>query len=128
MTKLPNDKKHYLCRHKTLNYKLSAWATLVQGDGFIDKHIHEESLISGAYYCKIPKRVANSETKEGYFEHSCLPYNLPPNKSLTKHYIKPEEGKLIIFPSYLYHQTIPHNTDEERISIAFDITPLSWLK
>ena len=42
--------------------------------------------------------------------------------------ICPREGELLIFPSYLYHQTIPHQSDEDRISIAFDLTPKTWLQ
>jgi uncharacterized protein (TIGR02466 family) len=125
---LPDDKTHHMLRHKTLDYHINAWATWIKGDGFIDKHIHEESWISGAYYCKVPKIIENTETHQGYFEYGCIPDDIN-NKIInkTKGYIKPEEGTLVIFPSYLYHQTIPHDSNEDRISIAFDLTPKSWL-
>ena len=35
--------------------------------------------------------------------------------------IKPEEGLMLLFPSYIYHRTLPFAGGEERISIAFDI-------
>ena len=37
--------------------------------------------------------------------------------------ILPEEGMLVLFPSYFYHQTIPFESTEQRISIAFDAVP-----
>ena len=36
---------------------------------------------------------------------------------------RPEEGLMLLFPSYMYHRTIPFETEEERISIAFDVLP-----
>ena len=34
-----------------------------------------------------------------------------------------EEGDILLFPSSLFHRTIPFETDEDRICIAFDISP-----
>ena len=39
----------------------------------------------------------------------------------VKRGIKPIEGLLIIFPSYLDHFVEPSNADEDRISISFDV-------
>lgn len=125
---LPTDMNHHMLRHKTQDYEINSWATWVKGDGYIDKHIHEESWISGAYYCKVPKITETSETKQGYFEYGCIPDDIKISIDKKRGYIQPVEGKLIIFPSYLYHQTIPHESNEDRISIAFDLTPKSWKK
>lgn len=119
---------HHFLRHKTSKYKISSWATLVQGDGFIDKHIHEDSWLSGAYYCCVPNITNNTKQNEGYFEYGCIPEDLTLPINKPRGFIKPLEGKIILFPSYLYHQTIPHNTLDDRISIAFDLTPISWKK
>jgi hypothetical protein len=35
--------------------------------------------------------------------------------------IRPEEGLMVLFPSYFYHGTVPLESDEVRISIAFDV-------
>lgn len=128
INELPNDLQHHMLRHKTSNYEINSWATWVKGDGFIDKHIHEESWISGAYYCKVPKITIAAQNREGYFEYGCVPNDIQIEIDKKRGYVQPIEGKLVIFPSYLYHQTIPHQTTEDRISIAFDLTPLSWKK
>ncbi|MFQ6018117.1 MAG: putative 2OG-Fe(II) oxygenase, partial [Kiloniellaceae bacterium] len=36
---------------------------------------------------------------------------------------QPEEGLMLLFPSYFYHRTIKFETAETRISIAFDVVP-----
>jgi hypothetical protein len=37
------------------------------------------------------------------------------------HKIEPKEGMLLLFPPYLEHMVEPSKTDEERISISFDL-------
>ena len=37
--------------------------------------------------------------------------------------VHPEAGLLALFPSFLYHRTVPYHADEERLSIAFDLLP-----
>ena len=37
--------------------------------------------------------------------------------------IKPQEGMMVLFPAYLYHATVPFNSRQRRISIAFDVLP-----
>ncbi len=36
---------------------------------------------------------------------------------------QPEEGLMLLFPSYFYHRTVPFEAAEERISISFDVKP-----
>jgi uncharacterized protein (TIGR02466 family) len=35
-------------------------------------------------------------------------------------HVQPEEGTLIVFPSWLNHLVLPNEGEEERISIAFN--------
>ena len=35
----------------------------------------------------------------------------------------PSKGDLVLFPSSLFHRTIPFDSKEERLCIAFDIVP-----
>tara|TARA_B110000305_G_scaffold32642_1_gene31776 strand:+ start:227 stop:376 length:150 start_codon:yes stop_codon:yes gene_type:complete len=43
--------------------------------------------------------------------------------TFPKKVIKPKEGDVIFFPSSVFHRTIPFESDEERICIAFDLKP-----
>ena len=40
----------------------------------------------------------------------------------AKKKIRPAAGEIVIFPSYLMHWVYPNETDEERVSIAFNAT------
>jgi len=35
--------------------------------------------------------------------------------------VEPKEGRLVLFPSWLTHRVSVNRTDEERISIAFNL-------
>ena len=62
------------------------------------------------------------EPNAGWIEFNRPGYGLPllgGEKFLRK--IKPEPGLVILFPSYVWHGTIPFSTGGERISIAFDV-------
>jgi hypothetical protein len=37
--------------------------------------------------------------------------------------VRPEEGLLVLFPSYFFHHTIPFEGEGTRISVAFDFIP-----
>jgi hypothetical protein len=37
------------------------------------------------------------------------------------HRLQPREGRLLIFPGYFFHNTIPFVSTQRRISIAFDL-------
>ncbi|MDX1570535.1 MAG: tetratricopeptide repeat protein [Xanthomonadales bacterium] len=106
------------------DYELNVWATLVHGGGNIDTHIHEESWLSGAYYVELPSDLGRDEADPaGWIEfgrpHTDVPF--APDSYLEL--IRPEPGLLLLFPSYLFHRTIPHRSEDRRISISFDLVP-----
>jgi hypothetical protein len=37
--------------------------------------------------------------------------------------IRPEVGQLVLFPSYLWHGTVPFDDAAPRITVAFDAVP-----
>ena len=41
----------------------------------------------------------------------------------AEHYVRPEPGLLALFPSYMWHGTVPFGGEEPRLTIAFDIVP-----
>jgi hypothetical protein len=42
-------------------------------------------------------------------------------------HVLPKVGDIVLFPSSLFHRTIPFNTNEERICIAFDLKPATQI-
>lgn len=103
-------------------YRLELWATLTQDGGNIDTHIHEESWLSGAYYVQLPTCVDGGE-QQGWIEFGRPHAEIPMPTGMPLRLEKPQTGTLLLFPSYLFHRTIAHQTSERRISISFDLIP-----
>jgi len=103
-------------------YRLHVWATQAAERGFIDTHIHEDSWLSGAYYVELPPAIRDDDdTHAGWIEFgrpfASLPQ--PPDDALRQ--LCPQVGTLLLFPSYLFHRTLPYAGAGERISISFDL-------
>jgi uncharacterized protein (TIGR02466 family) len=104
----------------------SSWYVNMQRGGHLTAHIHEIGWISGAVYLSMPSRAG----MEGAFEYGIHGDNYPiqpPKNELDfpTGCILPNVGDIVLFPSSLFHRTIPFNADEKRICIAFDLKPHS---
>ena len=101
----------------------SAWYVKMQLGGHLSSHIHEDGWISGAVYLAIPKD-SGADKQEGAIELSTDGDEYPRlHDGFEKKVILPNVGDVIFFPSSVFHRTIPFNSKEERICIAFDIKP-----
>lgn len=99
----------------------SSWYVKMQQGGHLNGHIHEIGWISGAVYLAIPE-TENEE--EGAFEYGTHGDDYPQkHQNFPTKYIKPSVGDIVLFPSSLFHRTIPFNTNQERICVAFDLKP-----
>ena len=107
---------------KKINF-ISAWYIKMQSGGHLGSHIHENGWISGAAYLTIPKD-SDSEGCEGAIELSAYNDKYPRlHDEFEKKVILPKAGDVVFFPSSVFHRTIPFNSKEERICIAFDVMP-----
>ena len=104
---------------KTLT--LSGWFIRLIKGGHQAEHIHSGAWLSGIFYLQMPKCT---DQEEGSIELGLWGYDYPIlNKSYPKNRFYPKNGGIILFPSSLFHRTIPFHSDEERMSIAFDLRP-----
>lgn len=100
----------------------SSWYVKMRKGGHLDPHIHEIGWISGAVYLAMPKNKQRPE--EGNFEYGTHGDQYPQkHQQFPSALIAPEVGDIVLFPSSLFHRTIPFSSDEERICIAFDLKP-----
>ncbi len=99
-----------------------AWSVRLLGEGFHTNHIHTEGWISSALYVALPDEVQAAENTAGHIQFgvpmSELGLDLP-----AKRIIRPEVGTLVLFPSYMWHGTIPFHSEQPRITVAFDLIP-----
>src|SRR5579875_1289798 len=108
-------------------WKLHGWAVVLRAGGYQLAHFHPAAVVSGVYYVQIPGAVKSTEAGEAGFIKFGDPYggmagSHAPSPPLTAT-VKPEEGKLILFPAYFWHHTIPFEDSRDRICIAFDVIP-----
>lgn len=100
----------------------SSWYVRLRRGGYVDRHIHEVGWISGAVYLVLPKD--KKDPTEGCFEYGLHGDNYPQkHNNFPVGIATPSVGDIVLFPSSLFHRTIPFNSNEERICIAFDLKP-----
>jgi hypothetical protein len=86
--------------------------------------MHSQGWMSSAFYIALPPSVAaGAEGSAGCIQFGSPPVelglDLPPQRI-----VHPREGWLALFPSYLWHGTVPFADSEPRITAAFDVVML----
>jgi tetratricopeptide (TPR) repeat protein len=99
-----------------------AWSVLLKPNGFHVDHFHPDGWISSAFYVETPKAALETEDRQGWIKFGQPPFSFEPAQP-PEHFVKPEPGLLVLFPSYMWHGTVPFTSDERRMSIAFDLLP-----
>lgn len=107
----------------TGDYRLNGcWSVRLAPGGFHEHHIHPKGWYSSACYIETPP-VVDAGGREGWLALAQPPFpTSPPLEPLR--YEKPEPGKLVLFPSCLWHGTVPFGGDQPRLTVAFDIVPV----
>ena len=104
-------------------FKLYGWHVRYLKKGMQKHHIHPDGWISGSFYIKMPKNISNNE---GAIQFNIRGFNYPVHnkeKKIPNFEYVPKNGDLVLFPSSLFHNTVPYSSDEQRQMIAFDIRP-----
>ena len=122
--RMPDDSTHPLYRRKRPQFAYSAsWSSRLRDCGFHTNHVHPKGWISSAYYVAVPDAAENAEAKEGWIKFG--EPNLPSGiKDSVRRIVQPRPGLLVLFPSYLWHGTLPFRSGESRTTIAFDAIPV----
>ncbi|WP_297803546.1 putative 2OG-Fe(II) oxygenase, partial [uncultured Brevundimonas sp.] len=97
------------------------WSIRLRSGGFHEAHIHSNGWLSSACYIDLPPAVDRGGT-EGWIGFGVPPYRMAkPLEPLKVE--KPEPGKLVLFPSCMWHGTLPFEDERHRLTIAFDLVP-----
>ena len=113
----PNHPLLGLRRDRRLRFA-GSWSVRLRAGGNHANHVHPQGWISSALYIALPD---SESERRGWLTlgqpQASLGLALAPS-----HYVEPRPGRLVLFPSWLWHGTIPFETGE-RLTIAFDIAP-----
>ena len=121
---LPDDPTHpFLSRKSAALSIVGSWSVRLRGGGGHHvSHYHQNGWMSSAYYARLPS--ATSATRaghEGWIQFGVPPaiygLDLPPRRL-----VEPEVGKLVLFPSFMLHGTVPFHAGD-RLTAAFDYQP-----
>lgn len=112
------DMRHPLLRRKRGDIGVTdSWSVRLLDGGYHVSHIHPAGTLSAAFYVSLPPRC-ESQPQAGWLTIGAPPEDLntglPPLRVM-----EPKRGRLILFPSYLWHGTLPF-PEGERITVAFD--------
>ena len=120
---LGQDPSHPHLSRKTGRWRMQgAWSVrLVKGGSHVN-HIHPEGWISSAFYVVVPPSVRpESNSAEGWITFG-EPF-FPVDGIASERAVCPKAGRLVLFPSYMWHGVNAFTEDAERISVAFDLVP-----
>ena len=102
-------------------YRLTLIASILTAGGRHPPHIHESAWLSGVYYVAVPPQIgAESTDHGGWLEFGRPDHDLPEGSTFRCVSHPPRAGTALLFPSYVFHGTLPFDGPGERIGIAFD--------
>ena len=100
------------------------WANINPSGGYNRPHLHPNSHFSGVYYIKAPKnsgQIVFNDPRTA--SHMVMPNRIketPPSHLWREVRVDPLEGRIIIFPAWLWHGVEPNLSEEIRISVSFN--------
>ena len=110
------------CRYDEA-YITSCWAN-VNRQGYSHRdHVHPNNLLSGVSYVKIPARSGSIVFSDPRPQAHVLAPSVKEytNINSNEYRIEAQAGRLVLFPSWLQHMVETNQSNEERISIAFNV-------
>jgi uncharacterized protein (TIGR02466 family) len=106
--------------------RLSVWGVIMHEGGHQVPHIHPSAWLSGVYYVEVPDIVRDDDPAHaGWIEFGRAPGDIHVRADPSVHVFRPIAGKMFLFPSHFYHRTVPLPAGGRRISIAFDVMPVT---
>jgi len=117
------------CRNAGLqeNIIVNSWCNILNEGGYVRRHRHEKSILSGAYY-----PTSDADDTPLFLENPNTVFKMTETKEFDTEFnwekagFTVETGKLLLWPSHLYHLT-ERNRSKERFTISFNTLDRSYL-
>lgn len=98
-----------------------SWSVRLRSGGQHANHVHPQGWISSALYIALPPRAPGQSGDAGWLAlgqpADNLAVALDPRRK-----VEPAPGRLVLFPSWMWHGTVPF-ANGERLTVAFDVRP-----
>lgn len=126
VSELKADSEHPLLRRNTNKFEISgSWSVKLRANGFHVNHVHPAGWVSSSCYISIPSSVnSDNKEKQGAIKFGESPLQLG-SREVVERTIIPQPGMVVLFPSYMWHGTIPFNGEvgDFRLTSPFDVAP-----
>jgi tetratricopeptide (TPR) repeat protein len=122
IAELPSNPSHPFLSRRSNAFRYSgSWSSRLTDGGYHTNHLHRGGWISSCYYVRLPEAVADGKDRQGWITFGQPDFE---NGPAIRRTIQPEVGRLILFPSYTWHGTLPFQSETPRTTIAFDALPI----
>jgi Flp pilus assembly protein TadD len=95
------------------------WSVKLERRGFHVNHLHPKGWLSSAYYVSVGRHASAATHGAGDLKLGEPALPVPGAEPALR--IRPRPGRLVLFPSYMWHGTTAVEGTEPRLTIAFDV-------
>ncbi len=123
MNEIGQRPDHPLTQRNTGRFRINgSWSIRLKPNGHHVNHVHPKGWISSCYYVEVPEIVGlGTANNEGWIK-----FGEPGIPGLTldaEKFVQPQNGRLVLFPSYIWHGTVPFSGTQSRLTLPFDAVP-----
>ena len=117
----------FLPIRESISLYITAWVNINKKGDYNIKHNHPSSDLSGVLWIKCPKKCGDIifDNPSGFEDSDTLESYTQEFKNQTNFYntyfFTPTEGRILVFPAHLNHRVSPNESNEDRISVSFNI-------
>jgi tetratricopeptide (TPR) repeat protein len=120
---MADDPSHPLPARRGRGFRYGgSWSSQLGDRGFHVNHIHQRGWISSCYYVAMPGVAEDATAQQGWLKFGEASEDFGPRFTPCRS-IQPLPGRLVLFPSYMWHGTIAFHDPQKRTTIAFDAIP-----
>ena len=123
IAELGEDAAHPLLARRGKSFRYSgSWSSRLHDSGYHFNHIHPDGWFSSCYYVALPEIVQDEAAMQGWIKFGEPAIDIVLKQPIRRT-IQPVPGRLVLFPSYMWHGTVPYHSAQPRTTIAFDVMP-----
>ena len=119
----PPDPNHPLLqkrRDRRIRFA-GSWSVRLRNAGYHANHVHPLGWISSALYVSLPGQKPGEREDSGWLALGEPDAKLRLDLAAWRK-VEPQPARLVLFPSWMWHGTIPFEQGE-RLTVAFDVAP-----
>ncbi len=124
---LTRDDAHPLLGRHSNHWRFTdSWSSRLRSSGFHTPHVHPHGWISSCYYVALPEAIGTdgAASAAGWISFGAPDIAVPDCDLSAQLAVEPRVGRLVLFPSFMWHCTVPFNDVQPRLTVAFDLIPL----